>query len=180
MIHMRLVTKEEKTFQEHKTPPERSLQCTSVTEDGVKYDENQTKASILNQYFSSVFTKHDNLQPPPDMGPSPYPEISNIEINCKSITCLPNELDPSKSHGSDDVLARLLAVEISPCLKLLFSASLHQGIIPQVWKQAIVKTLFKKGNRSNPSNYQPISLTYVHVLQDFRAHYSHQCHVALF
>ena len=62
----------------------------------------------------------------------------------------------------DDVPARLLkllAVEISPCLKLLFSASLHQGIIPQVWKEAIVTALLKKGNRSNPSNYRPISLT---------------------
>jgi len=88
--------------------------------------------------------------------------MSNIEINCQGIACLLNELDPSKSHGPDDVPARLLkllAVKISPYLKLFSSASLHQGIIPQVWKQAIVTALFKKGNRSNPSNYQPISLT---------------------
>ena len=50
-----------------------------------------------------VFTKDDNLQPPLDMGPSPYPEMSNIEINCEGIA---NELDPSKSHGPDDVTAR--------------------------------------------------------------------------
>ena len=86
----------------------------------------------------------------------------NIEINCDSIAHLLNELDPSKFHGPDDVLARLLkllAVEISPCLKLLFSAPLHQGFIPQVWKQAIVTPLFNKCNGSNPSNYRPISLT---------------------
>ena len=65
----------------------------------MKYDGNQAKASILNQYFSSVFAKDDNVQPPLDMGPSPYPEMSNIEINCEGITCLLNELDPSKSHG---------------------------------------------------------------------------------
>ena len=82
----------------------------------MRYDENQAKASILNQYFSSVFTKDDNLQPPPDMGPSPYPDMSNIDIICKGIARLLNELDPSKSHGPDDVPARLLkvlAIEIS-------------------------------------------------------------------
>jgi len=55
------------------------------------------------------------------MGPSPYPEMSNIEINCEGIAHLLNELDPSKSHGPDDVLAgllKLLAVEISPCSSL--------------------------------------------------------------
>ena len=69
------------------------------------------------------------------MGPRPYPEMSNIEINCEGIASLLNELDPSKSHGPDNVPARLLkllAVEISPCLKLLFSASLHQGIMPRL------------------------------------------------
>ena len=70
-----------------------------------------------------------------------------MKYNCEDITRLLNELDPSKSHGPDDVLAKLLkllAVEISPCLKLLFSASLHQGIIPRVWKQAIVTPFLRR------------------------------------
>ena len=46
-----------------------------------------------------------------------------------------------------------------PCLLLIFSASLHQGIISQDWKQALVTPLFKKGNRMETSNYCPISLT---------------------
>ena len=92
-----------------------------------------SKYGILNQYFFLAFTKDDNLQPPPDMGPSPYPEMSSIEINCEGIAHLLNVLDPTKSHGPDDVPARLLkflAVEISPCLKLFFSVTLHQDIIP--------------------------------------------------
>ena len=134
----------------------------TLQKDGLRHDDNQAKASILNQYFSSVFSNDEHLQPPPDMGPSPYPDIPNIEICCEGITCLLNDLDPSKSHGPDEVPARLLksmAAEISPSLKLIFSASLHQGAIPQIWKQAIVTPLFKKGDKSNPSNYRPISLT---------------------
>ena len=30
------------------------------------------------------------------MGPSPYPEMSNIEINCEGIAGLINELNPMK------------------------------------------------------------------------------------
>ena len=117
----------------------------TLQKDGLRHDDNQAKASILNQYFSSVFSNDEHLQPPPDMGPSPYPDIPNIEICCEGITCLLNDLDPSKSHGPDEVPARLpksMAAEISPSLKLIFSASLHQGAIPQIWKQAIVTPLF--------------------------------------
>jgi len=80
----------------------------AVQLDGISTTRHTSSAGILNQYFSSVFTKVDNLQPPPDMRPGPYPEMSNIEINCKSIAHLLNELDPSKSHGPDDIPARLL------------------------------------------------------------------------
>ena len=64
------------------------------------------------QAFKSVlflcFSKDNNLQPPPDMELSPYSEMFNIDINCEGIACLLNELDPSKSHGLDDVPAILL------------------------------------------------------------------------
>ena len=55
-----------------------------------------------------------------------------------------------------------MASEIAPCLSLVFVASLHQGVVPQDWKLALVTPLFKKGSRSEPSNYRPISLTCIY------------------
>ena len=52
-----------------------------------------------------------------------------------------------------------MASEIAPSLSLVFAASLHQGVVPQDWKLALVTPLFKKGSRKEPTNYQPISLT---------------------
>jgi len=75
------------------------------------------------------------------------------------------ELDPSKSLGSDKVppkLLKLLADKVSTCLQLLFSASLHQGVVPADWKKAIVCPIFKEGGRKNPSNYRPVSLTSIY------------------
>ena len=55
----------------------------------------------------------------------------------------------------------MFAVEIAPCLTLLYQASLNQGIIPDDWKRASVVPVYKKRDRSLPENYRPISLTSV-------------------
>ena len=69
----------------------------TLQKDGLWHDDNQAKASILNQYFSSYFTNDEHLQPPLDMGPSPYPDIPNIEICCEGITTYLNGVD--KPHS---------------------------------------------------------------------------------
>ena len=35
----------------------------------------------------------------------------------------------------------------------------HQGTLPEVWKQAIVVPVFKKGSRTDSCNFRPILLT---------------------
>ena len=37
--------------------------------------------------------------------------------------------------------------------------SLSEGKLPSAWKIAEVKPIFKKGDKSNPGNYRPVSLT---------------------
>ena len=66
------------------------------------------------------------------MGDSPYQDISFIEFDLSGITTLLNDLDPTKSSGPDRIptkLLKVLATEVSPCLQLLFSASVqyHQN-----------------------------------------------------
>ena len=73
-----------------------------------------------------------------------------------------SNIDPSKAHGPDNLLARFLKevrCEIAPTLTLIFQASLDQGTLPEVWKQATVVPVFKKGSRTDPCNFRPISLT---------------------
>ena len=41
----------------------------------------------------------------------------------------------------------------------LFKQSLDVGELTQEWKSAFVTPIFKKGKRSDPSNYHPVSLT---------------------
>jgi retron-type reverse transcriptase len=48
---------------------------------------------------------------------------------------------------------------IAPVLTQIFQISLTSGIVPNDWKHAIVAPVYKKGPKSKPNNYRPISLT---------------------
>ena len=47
----------------------------------------------------------------------------------------------------------------APILKIIFERSLHTGDVPYDWRIANVTPIYKKGERCDPQNYCPISLT---------------------
>ena len=56
---------------------------------------------------------------------------------------------------------RTLNAELAPILQVIFQKSLDSGKLPHIWKEANVSPIFKKGDKSYPANYRPISLIYV-------------------
>lgn len=73
-------------------------------------------------------------------------------------------LNSSKSPGPDGLHPRVLkelANELAEPLALVFQKSLNEGILPSDWKEAQITPLFKKGDKSSPGNYRPVSLTSV-------------------
>ena len=52
-----------------------------------------------------------------------------------------------------------LSNEIALFLSVLFQKSLGSGQVPHDWTKACVTPIFKKGDRSDPINFRPISLT---------------------
>ena len=121
------------------------------------------------------------LQPEEDKGNLPKFDTAEKSNGC-TITDLrvtPNAvqnklagLDPNKANGPDNIPARLLkelSKELSLPYCLLFNKSLESGEIPLDWKKANVKAIFKKGTRSDPGNYRPVSLTSISckILESF-------------
>jgi hypothetical protein len=49
--------------------------------------------------------------------------------------------------------------EIAPILAHIFRLSLETGIVPDDWKNATIARVYKKGHKSEASNYRSISLT---------------------
>ncbi|MCG8033368.1 MAG: reverse transcriptase family protein, partial [Candidatus Thiodiazotropha taylori] len=115
----------------------------------------------MGDQFCSVFTEEDTSDLP-DLGPSHTPSVPPIKVNIKGVLKLLKDIKPHKASGPDNIPARLLkeaAEELAPGLTHLFQISIDSGKIPHDWKSALVTPVFKKGNRSGPSNYRPISLT---------------------
>ena len=133
----------------------------TLCRDSICVVDSQAKADLLNDQFSSIFTIDDGSSLP-NMGTHQYSDAPSIYFATSGIAKLLSELDPSISSGPYCIplmLLKILATEISICLKLLFSASLFQGNVPSDWKRALVSPLFKKADRKDPSNYRPLSLT---------------------
>ena len=66
--------------------------------------------------------------------------------------------------GPDNISCWVLkeaATVIAPFLHYIFTLSMQTGHVPSDWVTANVTPVFKKGNRNEPSNYRPISLTSV-------------------
>ena len=143
----------------------------STDESSVLVTDDRVKASILNNQFQSAFSAKEELtqhefdlrcpMPPID---ADQPLCEELTITTEGVQRLLLNLDPSKASGPDNIAPRVLkelASEIAPALTLLYQTSLNTGVIPSEWKIANVTPVFKKGERSKPENYRPISLTSV-------------------
>jgi len=71
------------------------------------------------------------------------------------------QLNPNKSVGSDGIGAdfgEISAEVISPILSQLCNACFHFGIFPICLKIAKVIPIYKSGDKTNLTNYRPISI----------------------
>ena len=119
------------------------------------------KSEALNAQFKSVFTKEPD-GPLPDIGSSPHSTMPEISITASGISNLLQNLNIYKAAGPDQVDAKILKELqdiFAPILEIIFNHSLNTGAIPNNWRMANITPLFKKGDRSQPNNYRPISLT---------------------
>jgi len=131
-------------------------------DDGSFSITDEEKANTLNKQFSKVFTVED-------IGNIPYGTINDSSSSLCDIIitedCVQQKLekiDPQKAMGPDGIPARFLvntAKTIKSPLTKIFNKSIEEGLLPQKWKTSNITPLFKKGNKCDPNNYRPVSLT---------------------
>ena len=89
-------------------------------------------------------------------------ELGHITISGQEVYNELNNLDKEKSSGPDNLSPTLMqacAAELAEPLCVLFNKSLAQKKLAKSRKQARITPIFKKGKRSDPGNYRPVSLT---------------------
>ena len=127
-------------------------------------DSEQEKVDVLNQFFTSVFTRED-LSSIPQLEERQFASpLTDINITEELVLNALKSLNASKSPGPDSIHPRILkesAEVIALPLSLIFRSSLSSGMIPEKWKWAHITPVFKKGSKHDKENYRPISLTSV-------------------
>ena len=122
------------------------------------------KAEVLAEFFTSVFTNEpDGELPHIDRVPVQKPFIDK-DMTTSEILKILKELNQNKSAGPDELHPKSLHElrnSISKPLEIIFNASLQSGQVPNLWKLGNVVAIFKKGDKSDPGNYRPVSLTSV-------------------
>lgn len=121
------------------------------------------KAMVFAEKFSSVFVKELDVDVP-GISSKNVPSLDHVEITDDILKNILQKLKRNKSPGPDGIHPRVIkdmAENLIAPLKILFNSSLNEGVVPEDWRIAHITPIYKKGSRSDPGNYRPVSLTSV-------------------
>ena len=136
-----------------------------IKEDGTLTEDDSATATQMNKTLASIFIKEDPNEILPETNYSYSGSIlSELIITEEMVLNVLKKLNINKSAGPDNISPRLLkkcCKSLVRPLTIIFNKSLQTGDVPTAWKEANVTPLFKKGDKTNPLNYRPVSLTSV-------------------
>ena len=131
--------------------------------DGTLTKSDEEAAEALNYQYYQTFTK-ENTEHLPTFTPKNLLTAPLDTFEIKEIDVLKElqHLQPNKSGGVDNIHPRVLkemASQLAKPITILFNKSIEAGVLPKHWLQARITPIFKKGKKSLPENYRPVSLT---------------------
>ena len=154
-----------KVFWNHVNSKRKCREALSALEHkGEVITDDAGKAEVLNNFFSSVFTK-ENLNDQPQLEPgsrSNHVFTSNLILTVDAVKSKLKSLNINKSPGPDSIYPKVLkelCEELAHPLTYLFNLSIEKKQVPDDWRLAEVTAIFKKGSKLDPGNYRPVSLT---------------------
>jgi len=90
--------------------------------------------------------------------------LSSVHFTLRDLKKKIRELKQDSVPGLDRVMPHLLKEmidEVVPVLVLIFTKSLEEGLVQVDCKEVNINPIFKKGAKSAPCIYRPVSLTSV-------------------
>lgn len=127
--------------------------------------DDQSTATLLNDYFATVFTNEDKTNMPAAENlffGEENEKLETIKITENMVMEKLCKMKTDKSPGVDSMHPKMiqeLKTVIANPLARLFQNSLNKGWVPQDWRDANITALHKKGARAKSENYRPVSLT---------------------
>ena len=124
-----------------------------------------TNGNVWEQYYAKLFHENNDLKLPKErnktkkdhQGPALNKQISDKEIQ-KSV----QRLKKGKSPGFDRISNEMIIASY-PIMKdvfhKLFNFIFSCSNAPEIWCKSIISPIHKSGNKLDPDNYRPISVT---------------------
>jgi hypothetical protein len=125
-------------------------------------DDDKEKAGILASQFNKVQTREDTSKIPRLEKIMIEYQMQELVITKEMVLKVLQNLKVNKSPGIDNLpplFLKEVAEEIAEAVAILYQKSLDRSVLPVDWISAIVAAIFKKGKKSLPENYRPVSLT---------------------
>ena len=135
---------------------------TEIDYNGDRIIDDADNAECINQFFASVFTEENTSTIPKLADTDNITYLETLTVTEQKVKKLLAKLKTDKSPGPDGIHNNVIyeaREQLLYPLTELFRTTIETGDIPPEWKMADVVPIFKKGLKSDPNNYRPVSLT---------------------
>ena len=132
-----------------------------LRKENIEYTEDQEMAEVMSDHFSEVFTRETNRNEETEQQRK-SPPLRDIIVEREDIEQEIRNLDVRRAHGPDEISNWILKEckeELADKVYIIIKCSLIEGKLPEDWKKANVVPIYKGGNKEDPTNYRPVSLT---------------------
>ncbi len=154
-------------------PPATSCSIASLrAPNGLLTSSSKQSASVLARYYSTVSSSPCRsgsaesavlaaLAMSPRMSQLAADELDRPDIASSEVSASLGQSGTGIAPGADGIpfeLYKEYSGQFTPLLSRLFSAILAMGELPRGFHAGVVHSFYKKGDRTDPANYRPITL----------------------
>jgi hypothetical protein len=118
-------------------------------------------ADLFRDFFKSTYDETHEEGEVPVFSRNEIIQIPRIVFSESDVLRGIDLLDDSKAAGPDQLpplLIKKCSSVLCRVLNKIFNKSIESGLFPTLWKASFIVPIFKKGDRSDVSNYRPICI----------------------
>lgn len=137
---------------------------TSIVEGNTLKETSREIASVMNKYFNQIgkdFANKITCNKTKFQETVIRDSMFLTAVSDEEILSIINNLKNNTAPGLDNISTKVIKenkISIVTPLKHIINLSFANGIVPTAFKESVIIPIYKDGDKTQPSNYRPISL----------------------